>query len=278
MFVSIHAWEICSSVCVCRWTSATLSRNELVNKVISDNQRTRTLHQMKCDVQNHHKAQFTDSTRKTSIWHTVSSVLKARFPFKTWGFILTAYGLHPNMSFNMSNGLQDPRDLKEKLHPETHKICLVWNMCDIISDSGPNVLVGAVFSLLLWENSSFLVLWSHRWSLGSLLALWQWCLMGGKKMPTISNTTTEHTHYMIFRISELLTTSHYTPWIVCMRLFGIVQLFGVCTRHDHMHTRCTQYTIFHRERSLPKHVSSPNQQILLSHESKCKREPSFTTL
>lgn len=69
-------------------------------------------------------------------------------------------------------------------------------------------------------------------------------------MSTISNIT-QSAHYTTFRISELLTISHYTARVVCLHLFGVVQLFGVCTQHDHLHTRCTHDTIFHLDRSLP---------------------------
>lgn len=43
--------------------------------------------------------------------------------------------------------------VKGKVQPVTHRICLCINMCDVLSDNGAELLVGAVFSLFLSEVS-----------------------------------------------------------------------------------------------------------------------------
>lgn len=57
-------------------------------------------------------------------------------------------------------------------------VCLYWSICDVLSDAGADLLLGAVFSLSLWQANGFLSHWRHEWK---FLAWLHWCLMGGKR-------------------------------------------------------------------------------------------------
>lgn len=89
----------------------------------------------------------------------------------TRGFALSSCGVLPDWAEVLQNWAiraavldvgREFNDLEEKLHSETYSLCLCWNICDVHSGAGANVLADSVFLLFLWKVSVCVLLWRHK--------------------------------------------------------------------------------------------------------------------